>query len=310
MRGIDIARGYWEAYGLPMLRRDFPGLLPLIAAGLTGPGSECYGYDDEISRDHDLEPGFILFLPPEDQVDRPTAFRLERAYAELPKSYGGLTRGPGNPSRRGVVRTRAYYVEQVGSGDGILTLRQWMNTPEHTLSEAVNGEIFYDGLGEVTALRQRLRRYPIDIRRKKLAGHMLMMAQAGLYNYPRCLNRSETGAAQLAVGEYVNHAMGAIFLLNEVYRPFYKWQFRALRGLQRLSLSAELMEYLITAGNDSGDREEKARVISDISRDVIAECVRQGLSSASGELLEQHAMSVNDGIVDHDLRNLNLLAGV
>ena len=65
MQGIDIVRAYWEQHGLPMLRESFPGLLPLAAAGLTGPGSECFGFDDELSRDHDFEPGFCLFIPGE-----------------------------------------------------------------------------------------------------------------------------------------------------------------------------------------------------------------------------------------------------
>ena len=93
MNGLELARAYYEAYGKPMLERDFPGLLPLIAVGLTGSGSECYGYDDGLSRDHDFEPGFCIFLPDETVIDRPTAFRLERAYAKLPKAMDGASRG-------------------------------------------------------------------------------------------------------------------------------------------------------------------------------------------------------------------------
>ena len=77
MKGLEIARAYFEQYGLPMLREQFPGLLPLIAAGLTGSGSECFGFDDEISRDHDFEPGFCLFLPDEETVSRRDAFLLD-----------------------------------------------------------------------------------------------------------------------------------------------------------------------------------------------------------------------------------------
>ena len=73
MKGLEIARAYYEEYGEPMLRERFPALMPFIAAGLTGSGSECWGFDDEVSRDHDFEPGFCLFLPGEDVVDRRTA---------------------------------------------------------------------------------------------------------------------------------------------------------------------------------------------------------------------------------------------
>ena len=63
MTGLEIARGYFEEYGRPMLEREFPEVLPQLAAGLCGSGSECFGYDDDISRDHDFAPGFLLFLP-------------------------------------------------------------------------------------------------------------------------------------------------------------------------------------------------------------------------------------------------------
>ena len=313
MKGIDIARAYWEQCGRPMLESDFPELMPMIAAGLTGPGSECFGFDDDVSRDHDFEPGFCLFLPGEDRVDRRTAFRLERACAGLPREFMGLRRSlmaPEGGPRRGVLRTAEYYMEKLGTEDGILTVGQWMSIPEQALAETVNGSIFYDGSGEVTKIRQRLSRYPEDIRRKKLAGRMLLMAQSGLYNYPRCLSHGETGAAQMAAIEFADHAMAAVFLLNDTYRPFYKWRFRAMRQLPSLSLLAELLEYLITSGNDGDAASEKQKVMADIVRDIIDEVEAQGLSSTDDQTLEAHARSVNDGIADPGLRNADLLAGV
>ena len=56
MNGMEISRAYYEAFGKPMLE-EFPGILPYAAAGLLGSGSECLGFDDEVSRDHDFEPG-------------------------------------------------------------------------------------------------------------------------------------------------------------------------------------------------------------------------------------------------------------
>ncbi len=312
-RGLELSRACFEAYGRPMLERQFPDLLPHVAAGLFGSGSECFGYDDEISRDHDFEPGFMLLLPGEDIVDRRTAFLLERAYAKLPREFMGLRRGlmgPVGGPRRGVLRTAEFFTEKVGSPDGALSVGQWLSLPEYALAEAVNGEVFFDGSGEVTAIRRRLASMPGDIRKKKLAGNLLLMAQAGQYNYSRCLLHGEKGAAQLAVGDFVRHCMGAVFLLNGVYRPYYKWAFRAMRGLPRLSLLAELLEYLLTTDNDGDMADSKREVIESLAADVIAELRRQRLTQADCGDLEKHAYSVNDGIQDGEIRNLHILAAM
>ena len=106
MKGLELARGYYEAYGKPMLEEKFSHLLPKIAVGLVGSGSECFGYDDDLSQDHDFEPCFCLFLPSEEEISRRDAFLLERAYAKLPDSFLGYKRSPLSPvggNRHGVI---------------------------------------------------------------------------------------------------------------------------------------------------------------------------------------------------------------
>lgn len=312
-RGIEVARAYWAQYGEPMLREQFPQLTDKAAAGLFGSGSECFGFDDDVSRDHDFEPAFMLLLPGEDAVSRRDAFLLERAYAKLPKAFMGLERSRMQPvggPRRGVLRAADFFLEKVGSADGVLSAEQWLALPDYALAEAVNGELFFDGSGQVTAIRQRLARYPEDIKRKKLAGQLLLMGQAGQYNYPRCLAHGEKGAAQLAAIEFARAAMSAVFLLNGVYQPYYKWSLRAMRGLKKLPLLAELVEYLISTDNEGDLARSKADVIEGMAADVIGELIAQGLTRADCGDLEKHAYSVNDGIADAPLRNLHVLAGV
>ena len=316
MNGLEIAEAYYREYGEPMLREKFPELLPLVAAGLCGSGSECFGYDDLISRDHDFEPGFCLFLPGEEVVDRRTAFLLERAYAGLPRQYMGAERtlaGPVGGARRGILRTSDFFLQRTGSADGCLTAEQWLHLPDHALAEAVNGKIFFDGYGEVSRIRGRLRVYPPDIRLKKLAGNLLLMAQSGQYNYMRCIGHGERAAAQLAAAEFVRSAMQAVFLLNNVYMPFYKWSFRALRSLPVLSLHAELFEYLLTTDNEDGLAQSKLEVIEGIASDVAEELVRQGLVRERTGVpagLERCAYLVNDGIADPEIRNMHILEAV
>ena len=296
-----------------MLEERFPELIPYLAAGLIGSGSECYGYDDEVSRDHDFEPGFCIFLPGEEVVDRKAAFALERAYAGLPREFMGLRRALVSPvggARHGVIRTADFLMDKTGTNDGVLSLYEWLTLPDYSLSEVVNGEIFEDRYGGITAVRDRLRHRPQDVRLKKLAGHLLLMAQAGQYNYQRCLRHGETGAAQLAVTEFVKNAMAAAFLLNDAYQPYYKWSFRALRGLDKLPFMAELLEYLLTTDNEKDTRDEKIDVMEGIAADVIGELQAQGLTQAVCGDLEKHAYSVNDRIADAQIRNMHILAAV
>lgn len=311
MNGIELSQGYYEAFGKPMLEEQFPGLIDYLAVGLFGSGSECFGYDDELSRDHDFEPGFCIFLPGEEIVDRRSAFLLERAYAKLPKEFMGVRRQTLQPvggARHGVLRTGEFFSEKVGVPDGILTDTQWLSLPEQALAEATNGKLFFDRYGEVTRIREQLAYFPETVRRKKLAGHLLLMAQAGQYNYLRCMRHGEPAAAQLAVGEFVKSAMSAVFLLNRTYQPYYKWSFRALRALPKLSLLAELFEYLLTTDNTIF--EDKYDAIEGIAADLIDELTAQGLTKATCGDLEKHAYLVNDGIDDGALRNLHIFAAV
>lgn len=313
MNGLELSRAFYEEYGKAMLEEQFPQLLPMLAVGLFGSGSECFGYDDEISRDHDFEPAFCLFLPNEDVVDRRTAFQLERAYAKLPREFMGLRRSniaPVGGARHGVLRTSEFFSQKIGSVDGVLSLGEWLRVPEYALAECTNGALFFDNYGEVSAIRQRLAAYPHDVRCKKLAGQLLLMAQAGQYNYPRCLAHGETAAAQLAVNEFVNAALAVIFLLNNRYLPFYKWRFRALQELPVLGDSARVLEYLLCTPNDEDTAQEKQQLIEELASQIIAVLQEQQLSEAICGDLEMHAYSVNDRVVDGALRNAHILAAV
>lgn len=312
MTGLEIARGYFEQYGKPMLDAEFPALWQYIAVGLVGSGSERYGFDDERSRDHDFEPGFCIFLPDESVVDRQTAFRLERAYAKLPAEYGGVRRqklAPVGGSRNGVIRTADFYRRAVGAADGNLTLHQWLTMPDYALAEAVNGEVFYDGCGEFSEIRSRLMQMPSDVWKKRLAGNLLLMAQAGPYNFARCLAHGEPEAAQLAATEFVNAALKALFLLHGRYMPYYKWSFRALRQFDPEN-AARLSVLLRGDNRDSGDAEAKQEAIAEVCATVIDRLRGRSLSGGSSDDLEKHAYRVNDAIEDGEIRNLHILAAV
>lgn len=313
MQGLELARAYYEECGKPILEQQFSHLLPRIAVGLVGSGSECFGYDDEISKDHDFEPGFCIFLPGEETVSRREAFLLERAYGKLPSTFRGYHRSPMSPvggNRHGVIFLEEFLLAKTGDPAGELALLDWLHIPEQSLAELTGGALFFDGSGEFSAIRQKLQYLPEEIRRKKLAGELLVMGQAGQYNYSRCVRRGDTGAAQLAAIEFSKAVMHAIFLLCRVYLPYYKWQFRALRELPLLGDLASVLEQIISGGNDPAAAERKQTVIEEICSVIIGELRNQGLSAYPGDETEGHAYAVNDSIRDGTLRNLHILCGI
>ncbi len=313
IKGLELAESYFEEYGRSMLEEQFADILPFIAVGLVGSGSECLGYDDAYSEDHDFEPGFCIFLPGEDIVDRRTAFQLERAYAKLPKEFKGFTRSSLSPvggNRHGVFRTAEFYQEKAGISGMEISLYDWFHIPEYALKEATSGKVFLDNYGEFTAIREMLKSMPEDVRLKKLAGHVLLMAQSGQYNFPRIARRGELAAAQLAVYEFVKSTMEVVFLLNREYQPFYKWSFRAMRDLEILSELEPVLYELMTTGNENMQAKEKYVAIEKTAGMVINELSRQGLTKATCADLEKHAYSINDSIADGDIRNLHILYAV
>lgn len=313
MKGLELSKKYYLEYGAPMLEKDFSEYLGLMAIGLVGSGSECLGYDDGISTDHDFEPAFCIFLPSEDIIDTRVEFALERAYAKLPKEFMGFSRcsvAPVGSKRHGVIRLSDFLLEKVGSPTGKLSNDEWFLVPEYSLAEVTGGEIFRDDSGLFENIRKRLYAMPEDVFLKKLAGNLLIMAQSGQYNYLRCIERGETGAAQLAAIEFVKSTMQVIFLLNGRYMPYYKWSFRALRELEQFSELSYSLEYIISSENTQENSKLKYDMIEDISALIIEELKKRSLTDGICCDLEKHAYSVNDRICDNDIRNRNILYGV
>ena len=313
MKGLELSERFYKEYGEPMIDDSFSHIKQYLAIGLCGSGSECMGFDDALSRDHDFEPGFCIFLPDETLISSRDEFLLERAYSKLPKEFLGFKRNALNPvggNRHGVIRINDFFNAKTGNENGELTTTGWFFVSEQFLSEATNGRIFSDNFGLLTSIRKKLSYLPYDVRLKKLAGNLLIMAQAGQYNYSRCIKRNETGAAQLSVTEFVNATLKVIFLLNKKYIPYYKWVFRALKELEALSSLHSDLEYLISSANTESEAALKAEIIEGISSAVADELKKQELSNVASVNLESHAYSVNDKIKNPETRNLHIMYAV
>ncbi len=307
MRGIELSRAFFERYGREMIDEQFSEYKDRIAVGLVGHGSECFGFDDEISQDHDFEPGFCIWLTDEDE--RLFGFKLFRAYSKLPDEFEGFKlkeKSLFGGGTKGVMTISDFYRQYTGRVGAPETLSDWLYTPSHFLAEAVNGEIFCDPLGEFTRIREQIKSgMPEDVRLKKIASCAFYLAQYGQYNYSRCIAHGETGAAALALSEFVKKGIEIVFLLNKNHMPYYKWAFRAMKNLNILSSTSVLLEGLIDGSISSVDSIKK--VIEEFCADIASELRRQNISSSDSDYLEGHAYNINERITDGKLRNMPIM---
>ena len=302
MRGLALAEQFYYEHGIPMLRNHRGGEMHRVAAGLVGPGSECYGFDDQWSRDHDWGPGFCLW------VDH-AAFlefgnKLQAAYEGLPqhyKGYGPRQTSPGEGHRVGVMEIERFYQTYTGLDHPPETDQEWLRIPDETLSVSTNGKVFSDSDGQFSTWRNKLKQYyPEDVRIYKIASLCVQMAQSGQYNFKRSLLRHEVFAHCYAETQFCDEALSLTFLLNKCYAPFYKWRHRAVRSLPiRGAVIYDGVAGLLA----TDDSDCKIRMIDQICQALIQELVLQELTDSKSDFLLDHVPSISNRLEDQSLRN-------
>lgn len=257
LKGAELCRRYFEVFGRPMLRRNFPEYLDKIACGLAGEGSECLGFDDELSADHDFGPSFVIWV--DDETYEKIGTELQAAYDLLPKTYMGIkrlitTHGTG---RTGVVRISDFLRKFTGCGHVPEGLEEWLGTDDSLLACAVNGEIYMDYSGEFEDIRRRIRvSEPLAARLKKLAQQLALAGQSGQYNYTRAVRRGDNAAAFVALSDFMQSAARAAHILCKKYAPYSKWLFKSAGQLPRLGEISDIITD-ISKGNDVEKNIEK-----------------------------------------------------
>lgn len=326
MNGLTLSRAYYEIYGKDMLDNLFPAYADRIAVGLAGEGSECFGFDDEISHDHDFGPSFCLWLTNDDYDV--IGEKLQDAYDDLPKEFWGFPARVAEPyglNRVGVLRIDDFYRKFIGRPAADIAPLAWLYIPESHLATATNGEVFSDPLGQFTEIREKLLRfYPEDVRLKKMAARAAIMAQAGQYNYARCMRRGDTVAAQHAISAFIENTISIVFLLNKRYKPYYKWMHRAMLNLPILNETGVLLRQLsinplpINAWQNGNHRDllsvlnaedPNVLLIERICRLVREELYRQDLSKSQESFMTVQAEEIQSHIHDPQIMAMHIMEG-
>ncbi len=314
MKGLELSRLFYEQKGAQMLKEKFGDKTERIAVGLVGEGSECFGFDDEISRDHDWGPSFCLWINEEDY--RLFGNELDKEYKALmagsfmgypPREEGAMSAG-----RVGVNEIKNFYRHYTGLDRAPSGINEWRMIPEDYIATVTNGEVFHDPSGEFTAIREGyLSYYPEDVRLKKLAAATARAAQAGQYNYPRALKRGDTIAAYRTLAIFIEKATHIMYLLNRRFMPYTKW---AGRGLLEMGDQACLCHSLLcelTAEKRDPFEDVNFRRTDTVERIcelIVTNLNSQGLTNHRDPYLLSHSAIIQSHISDENYKKLHIMA--
>ena len=312
MKGLELCENFFKEYGLPLINGTFKEFSDRIAAGLVGHGSECFGFDDDVSKDHDYEAGFCFYLTDEDEKE--FGFKLFRAYSKLPKEYLGVKKaeaslfGDGN---KGVKTIKDFYSFYIPNGELPKSNAEWLSIPDFYLAEATNGKVFYDKKGDFTRLREAIiNDVPTDVWLKKLSSSLFYMAQFGQYNYKRCLAHGEKAAAAYALSNFAEHTAKAFFLINKKHSPYYKWLFRTMKELdgEAKNVSDKLEEILSSPYSEKTNFDLIEEICFILRKELTISDLTKGANIyGAGDYLEPYAYKVNELIKDANLRNMPVM---
>lgn len=236
--GIELNCLFYHEALQPILEADFPDLR--YDAALIGWGSDVLGFDTPMSRDHGWGLRLTLFVTPEDVTRYAEAIKHTLSQ-KLPVQVHGysthnvyfhdephiphmqdIEHGPVN-HLVSVVSLRQTVLDYMGIDlDEPLTPVHWLTIPSQKLRSQIAGGVYHSGLGEVDAMRERLRWYPHDVWLYLLACGWSRIGQEEAFIGRTGDNHDELGSRIIAA-RLVRDLMRLCFLMEKQYPPYSKW---------------------------------------------------------------------------------------
>jgi hypothetical protein len=303
---LELSRQYFFDVADSRLKQEFPSLYPRLAVGLVGNGSDRFGFDDEISQDHDWGVDFYVWVT---EADRDSLDALQEWKTQIFASYPPSTIKESSQYCLAVTPMTAgdFYRQLIGTSSVPETLDAWIRIPEENLALATNGEVWFDGTGEFTHMRMALLDYfPEDLRLKRMAARCMEIAQTGQYNHLRMAKREDWVTVQLILAHFTEAVLALTFLLNKVYQPYYKWGYRRLAELPLLGreLKDPLERLATSPGFDREALTEQKKNIEFICKTLATEIRRQGLASSTDWFMTSLGEEIQRSIGTERLRRL------
>ncbi len=295
---IDVSHDFFEEIVKPILLEHFPEETSVTAFGVFGYGSEALRLDDELSRDHHWGLRIDALMPEEVFENRRQAI-MEKLSANLPDSYRGHSLREAHLAGAGLTpdNLSAFLRRTIGIDHAPTTYEEWLRIPEEDIIHVVNGEVWYDPLGEFTAVREALNQYyPEPVRLRRIAHWCRYFSGMGTYALKRAILRNNEFYATTRFSNAIRLGIQLAFLLDKRYFPYDKWLMAYFEQLPRLA--TPLLPLVNEAVKLTTSWERKLELLHQLSdildQTMVADGIIQphgkyAVSPTSGYRLMEHA---------------------
>lgn len=315
---LKACQEFYEEYGKRMIHEYFPEYETRIAVGLVGEGSDCFGFDDSISMDHDYGIGFCMWLTEQDYAE--IGSKLQKRYEQMLSDYKSQLNQPladeGDVVSNNLDEGHSLFLQQ---RRGVFSINDFCNrildthlnyeendaidylaVNEEKLATFINGKIFSDELGVFLAIREKVQQYyPDKVWRLRLAQSLHEFAQYAQCNYSRMMARKDYVTATVCIGKAVESAMDIVYLLNRTYAPYYKWKKKGLSKLSKLQDLIPILEELVLLPIQKEAWEKRTYNSVSINKDDKCVCLfEQVADQLLRELQNQDLVKGNDTFLE------------
>lgn len=311
LKGMKLSKDYYEMFGKKAFHKfikEHDIELSEIAFAKVGEGSECFGFDDVLSKDHDFGPGFCVFVTRK-QYEAYGSL-LEKIYDGLPEHFRGFSKPKkleGKP-RNGIIVIEDFFARILSLNKAeteylmehhTLTEEIWLRLEDWQLRTVTNGEIFEGKTAVFGEIYQNLKNgYPETVRKRKLSQLLGMICQTGQYNYQRLMIRNDIYGAELMLHRFCENVIRFLYLINKQYAPHDKWLMKEAEGLEKGQNILEITKELMLEKPDTALYKERDMVewIGKTNKeDKILNKINQ-IAAVITELLKEEGLTESDDI--------------
>jgi hypothetical protein len=132
--------------------------------------------------------------------------------------------------------------------DEPISPKDWLTFSEQSLLSVTRGAVFFDGTGNLTAVREKFDYYPWDVWLYLLASQWRRIDQEEPF-VGRCAEAGDKLGSQIIAARLTQDIIRLCFLMERMFAPYIKWLGTAFQDLEISGALLPILEAILTARN-------------------------------------------------------------